>query len=195
MKKLIFIVLSFIAFNCCKNNEKRNTIPELIDIQIWDSTTVMAIKETLKLDTLKYISDNKPLITVDDVVISSFDEHIKQILNFRLKEIEVLKNQKVISNEENIIIYENQGYTHSGYMRSFTVVFGANLDKVYSFNYNKDTDSFSVTKDFYAMHWLLVPTFHSEIEYGVLSGIDVVTKITRGDKNHLSYEVIGIIAK
>ena len=195
MKRIITIIciLSYVSFYGCQNNKNQTPISELINLEEWDSTTIAAMKDKLQLDTLRYIGDDIPPFAINDTIINNFDEHIQHLLRFREKEIAALLEQQIISNEKVIYIHEIQAMScHAGFIKSF-VVMPINKKFRYFFRYNHGTDTFLIENADDFNDYYIEPVLYSEIECGRLTGIEIITKITKNNKSQLSYEIIGLV--
>ena len=192
MKRVIIYILSCISFYGCENNKTQTPISELINLSEWDSITIAAMKDKMQLDTLQYIGDSIPPLVIDGVLMKSFDEDIRHYLKFREKEIAILLEKKILSNEKVIYIHEIQAFKSSlGFVRRFTVM-PISRKFCYTFKYEEGTDSFLVKKDIlFNSH--IEPVFYYGIKYDFLTGIEIKTKITKNKKSQLSYEIIGIV--
>ena len=195
MKQTITIlyILSCISFYGCQNDKSQTPISELINLEEWDSITIATMKEKMQLDTLRYVGDDIPPYKKDGIAINSFDDHIQHLLKFREKEIAALLEKQIISNEKVIYIHESQGdRSHHGFIRYFTVM-PINKKFRYIFTYSEDIHSFLIKKTDDFNDYYIEPVLYNGIEYGRLTGIEILTKITKNKKSQLSYEIIGIV--
>ncbi len=193
MKRVLLVcIIGCVFFNSCKNNKKQSTL-ELIDLAEWNAITISTIKEKMQWDTLRYVGDDIPPLVIDDIVINSFEEEIRQrILNLREKEIAVMQKQLLLSHERDVYIHEFQGFNHAGHYKYFMVMFDEE-DSNYLFTYNADAHSFAMEQINYSTDHYKEPIFYFDIEYGILRHIEITTKITRDKTSQLSYEIIGVV--
>ena len=195
MKRLVVILaLSCTFFYGCQNNKNQTPISELINLEEWDSITIAVMKEKMQLDTLQYIGDDIPSFAIDDdIIINSFDEHIRYLLKFREKEIAALLEHQILSNEGVIYIHESQGDRGpQGFVRYF-VVMPINEKFRYVFTYKPDVDSFLVEKKDDFDDYYIEPVLYYGIEEWGMTGIKLTTKITKDKNSKLSYEIIGLV--
>jgi len=195
MKRLITItfILSCISFYGCQNNRNQTPISELINLEEWDSITIAAMKDKMQLDTLRYVGDDIPPFAIeDDILINSFDEHIRHLLKFREQEIATILEHQIISNEKEIYIYESQGDRGpAGFVKRFAVM--PVMEKYsYVFKYKEYTNSFSVEKDVFD-DYDIEPVIYYGIKDGFFTGIGITTKITKDNNSMLTYEIIGLV--
>ena len=196
-KKKILSILFFTLL--CSCSENTTPIVELINIQEWDSVTIVTLKEKVHLDMMLQYNDSFPPLLMQDgkTVVKSFDEEIIYYLSFREKIMEILREKGILSNAKNIYIFENQSYGANGYNQSFIVLI--NKKKKYYFKFDELTDSFSMEEEIErnkeTQYYWNIRAYSNNIEFGRMSGLSITTLIKRNRKNTLSYDIISVSVK
>lgn len=177
-----------LVFTACGRNA---SIVDLVDINEWDSATILVLKEELHLDSLLsnyWESDSPPKMSLDQsFIVNDYEEEINYFLSFREKIMKVLKEQSYIS-VDCIYINEYQGFTFSGFTQSFSVY----VDKGdnYYYEYNVDTDSFLVTKlnDSIFNDAENITHYYVNTEEYTITGMQILSKINRNN-NGITYDI------
>lgn len=195
MKKLNLIsiaIIILIAISCKKDIKP---IYSLIDIKKWDEVTIKSIKNNFNIDSLLIYGDgtNIPISLRDGKKVYSFDEEIRIMLSFREKELKALQTFNYLSDEKTIYIEEYQGNTTNGFMKYF-FIYNINCPEYY-FTYNEDKDTFTCKKEGDSANYSDENIFYSEVQMRSLFGYVITTKISRNNKNELTYEIIRICLK
>lgn len=177
-----------LVFTACGRNA---SIVDMIDLNEWNSATMLVLTEELNLDSLlsKYWeNDYPPKMSIDQrIIVNNYEEEINCFLSFREKIVKFLKEYSYIS-VECFYITEYYGFTFSGFTQSFSIYVDKGDD--YYYEYNVDTDSFLVTKlnDSVSNDVGNKTNYYVNIEDYTITGMQILSKINR-NKNGLEYDI------
>ena len=180
----------------CGRNSHANTHADSIDLDEWNSATMRVMTEELHLDSVLsnyWKKENPPMLSIDHKTISNFKEEIQSFLSFRKKILSILNNESLLLLKEPFYIIEDQGFTHSGFTQTFTIILNDN--QRYYYEYNPDKDCF-IKKEIEDTRIDVnqQPFYRSMIdEMGVMTGMQIVTAIHIGSKNKISYQILEVV--
>lgn len=193
--KLIFVFLSFFAITFGQNKNPLY-IADLVNVDEWDDATMIVLIETLHLDSILsnyWRNENPPMLSINHKTISNFKEEIQSFLFFRKKILSILNNESLLLLKEPFYIIEDQGYTHSGFTQTFTIILNDNQRYYYKYNPNKDCFIKEEIEDTH-IDANQQPFYHSLIEeMGIMTGMHIVTAIHIGSKNRISYQILEVV--
>lgn len=195
MKKLNLIPIAMIILIAISCKKDIKPIYSLIDIKKWDEVTIKSIKNNFNIDSILIYGDgtNIPIKVQNGKEVYSFDEQIRIMLSFREKELKALQTFNYLSDEKTIYIEEFQGFTTNGFMKNF-FIYNINCPEYY-FTYNVDNDTFTSEKGRDSTYYSDETIFHSDVYMRSLVGYRITTKISRNNKNELTYDIIRICLK
>ena len=196
MRYLKITLIFFLFVIACGRNNQSQFNAYSIDLNEWNATTMLIMTEELHIDSVLsdyWKKDNPPLVSIDNkTTVNNFEEEILSFLSFRQKILKILEKDFYLLHDKPFHIIEHQGFTHAGFMRSFTII--SDTTGGYLYEYKSDKDCFVRKKIANPVCIEKQPFYHSEIdETGVLRGVHIVTFIHRNINNRLTYKILEVL--
>jgi len=190
---LIFVLLLYVIVYVVNSRPPLNE--DSLDLNEWNTATMLVMTEELHLDSVLsdyWKKDNPPFVSRDnETTINDFEEEILSFLSFREKILKTLEKDSYLLHDKPFYIIEHQGYTHAGFMRSFTIF--SDTTEGYFYQYKPDKDCFVREKIAHPVCVEKKPFYYSEIdETGVMTGLHIVTFIHRDTGNKLIYKILEV---
>ncbi len=195
MRYLKITLIFFLYVIACGRNNQSQFNAYSIDLNEWNATTMLIMTEELHIDSVLsdyWKKDNPPLVSIDNkTTVNNFEEEILSFLSFREKILKTLEKDSYLLHDKPFYIIEHQGYTHAGFMRSFTIF--SDTTEGYFYQYKPDKDCFVREKIAHPVCVEKKPFYYSEIdETGVMTGLHIVTFIHRDTGNKLIYKILEV---